>query len=342
MPKPKYERILIIRLSAMGDVALSIPVIRSFRNQFPEIEIAVLTRKNFNPLFNQLVNITLINPDFDNKHKGMIGLYRLFTHIRKTFNPEYIIDIHNVLRTKVLRTLFSSIGIKSSKIDKGRNEKRRLIRQNNKILKPLMHTTLRYAYCFQRPGVEFRFEFDDKLPIEVEIEKNAYNKRIGIAAFAKHPQKQYPLDLMKEVIAELISKGYHIYIFGGGMKEKEIAENMEKEFSSLTSMIGKHTFEEELVEIKKMNVMIVGDSANMHLAALMNTKIISIWGATHPYAGFTPYINPKLSTIVQNAELDCRPCSVYGNKPCYKHTMECMYSITPASIVQACEELIVK
>jgi len=336
MTHKKHKRLLVIRLSAMGDVALSVPVIESFLEQFPDIEMAMLTRKAFNPFFKDIHNLKIINPSFDKNHKGLFGIYKLSKSIKKEFNPDFVIDIHDVLRTKLLRFFFKTFGVKSTKIDKGRKEKRELVRYENKVLKKLKHTAQRYADCFRNAGFVFNFP-DPENSILNEIDNSLPKlKNIGIAPFAKHLQKQYPFDLMKQVIAGLVQNGRQVYIFGGGSNEKEIAERLEIEFPGVISLIGKYSLEEEMEKVSQMDIMITGDSANMHIAALMNTKIVSVWGATHPFAGFTPYAPGHKITYIQNNNLNCRPCSVFGNKPCFKGTLECLHSISPEMIIDAC------
>ncbi len=87
-----------------------------------------------------------------------------------------------------------------------------------------------------------------------------------------------------------------------------------------------------------LDVMISMDSANMHLASLTGTPVVSIWGATHPYAGFVGWAQ-KPSNILQ-VDLPCRPCSIYGNKPCARGDMECMHRISPESVVAKVEEVL--
>jgi ADP-heptose:LPS heptosyltransferase len=320
----------------MGDVAMSVPVINSFREQYPEVELALLTRKTFNPFFKDTPNLKIINPDFNKQHKGLFGIYKLSKSIKKDFDPNCVIDLHDVLRTKLLRFFFKTSGTKSTKIDKGRKQKRELVRYDNKILKPLKHSTQRYADCFRNAGFEFNFPDPENCILKKDDNPILKIRNIGIAPFAKHLQKQYPLYLLKQVIGGLIQNGRQVYIFGGGNNEKEIAERLVTEFPGLISLIGKYTLEEEMEKVSQMDIMLTGDSANMHIAALMNTKIVSVWGATHPYAGFTPYATANKITYIQNNNLDCRPCSVFGNKPCFKGTLECMHSISPEIIIEAC------
>ena len=95
---------------------------------------------------------------------------------------------------------------------------------------------------------------------------------------------------------------------------------------------------EELSLIYQLDVMISMDSANMHLASLVNTPVVSIWGATHPYAGFMGW-NQRIDNAVQ-IDLPCRPCSIYGKKPCYRNDFACMNQITPETIVEKVNHII--
>ena len=87
-----------------------------------------------------------------------------------------------------------------------------------------------------------------------------------------------------------------------------------------------------------LQVMISMDSANMHLASLVNTPVVSIWGATHPYAGFMGW-NQRYENAAQ-VELDCRPCSIYGNKPCLRGDYACLKNISPEQIISKVESLL--
>ncbi|MCF6367120.1 MAG: glycosyltransferase family 9 protein, partial [Bacteroidales bacterium] len=248
----------------------------------------------------------------------------------------------NEIRSKVLSFFFKLDSIKTHKIDKEKKEKKQLINRNKKVLKQLKHTTQRYVETFLKADIKIELNntnSQNKFEINPEIEHLFQNssKKIGIAPFAMHLQKQYPIEKMTEVIYLLEKKGYEIFIFGGGNNEKRTAEKIGKKSNNVHSLIGKFSLEDEIVIISKLNLMLTMDSANMHIAALTGIKIISVWGATHPFAGFTPFVPVEKSYIIQNETLSCRPCSVYGNKKCFKETLECLNSILPEEIVQICE-----
>jgi len=336
--------ILVIRLSAMGDVAMSVYVLKALSEQYPRHKIFMITNKFFNPFFDDIPNITLINPDLKGKHNGIFGLYRLFKEIKKDIKPGYFIDIHDILRTKILRFFFRLSGTKTVKINKSRKEKKQLTRNKNKILKPLKHTVERYTDTFSAAGISLKVSTYSILKKDIsDSEISNFLKgnktKIGIAPFAKHPQKQYPIKKTEELITKLSNRGYKIFLFGGGSEEKKIAEIIAEKHQNTISLIGKLSLSEEMQIINNLDIMITPDSGNMHIAALTSVKIISIWGATHPFAGFTPYTNSENSVIIQNEKLTCRPCSVFGNKPCYKQSSECLNSIEVDEIISAITKL---
>jgi ADP-heptose:LPS heptosyltransferase len=96
---------------------------------------------------------------------------------------------------------------------------------------------------------------------------------------------------------------------------------------------------QELILMSHLNVMLSMDSANMHLASLTDTPVVSIWGATHPYAGFLGWNQPQ-ENILQVDDLDCRPCSIYGQKPCLRGDYACMNQITPDQVVRRISDII--
>jgi len=325
----------------MGDVALTVPVIKAMSMKYSDAEIFILTNKLFNPFFKEIQNLRFTNPELKGKHKGILGLFKLFKEIKKN-NFDVVIDLHDVIRSTFLRTLFKLSGVKTFKIDKGRKEKKLLIKKDSKKLRQLKHSSERYKDVFAKAGFNFELNKDFKvarkeLPNNFAFKNSSEIKKIGIAPFAKHEQKQYPFEKVQELISLLSEKNHEIFIFGGGKKEKDLSEKLENEFKNVSSIIGKYKLEEEIAIISNLDLMISMDSSNMHIAALTGIKIISIWGATHPFAGFTPFISDDKSFIVQNENLQCRPCSVYGNKGCYKGTLEC-FDISANEVFNVCEK----
>ena len=326
MPK-KPKHILVIRLSAMGDVAMSVPVIRAFVEQNPKVKITVLTRPFFAPFFADIKNTSVFTAHFNAEHKGVNGLYKLSKQLKK-LNIDAVADLHNVLRTRILKMFLVSKPF--IQIDKGRAEKKALV--TGKEFKQLKTTHQRYADVFKKLG----FKVSIKNPIFPEREKlndsitnlfqNSTKKLIGIAPFAQYQSKEYPLELMEKVISELSkSNKYTILLFGGGKKEIKILEGIEEQYENVINVAGKLSFKDELKLISNLKLMVSMDSGNAHIAAMYGIQVITVWGVTHPYAGFYPFNQNKDNALLSDREKYPKiPTSVYGNKypKDYDHAME--------------------
>ena len=310
-----------MRLSAMGDVAMTVPVLRVFVSQNPEIKITVISRPFFKPLFETIPNITFFAFDEKKRHKGFFGLVRLFQDL-KALHIDAFADLHNVLRSKVVRTLFALSGKKIAFVDKGRAEKAALTRSENKIFKPLTSMFERHTKVFEELGFTVDLSnpiFPKKAVLDEEINiliGENQKKLIGIAPFAQYNSKVYPLDLMQEVIDKLAgNKNHKILLFGGGKKEIEMLDSLSNDKENVINIAGKINFKQELQLISNLDVMLSMDSANAHLAAMFGVKVITLWGATHPFAGFLPFNQPFENALTADRNLFPKlPTSVYGNK----------------------------
>lgn len=314
-----------------------VPVIRCLIEQNKDIKITVLSKAWLKPIFDKEFvghNIHFHIADVTKKHKGFLGLFKLSKELKK-LNITHIADTHNVLRSKVLR--FFLFGIKSAKIDKGRKEKKALTRIENKVFKQLKTTHQRYADVFAKLGFKTDL-LQHKFPPKpnrnkldfIQIDED-YKKWIGIAPFAQYDSKMYPLELMEKVIEEL-NKTNRVFLFGGGKKEEKILSKIASKYNCTQSLVGKLNLKQELQFIANLDCMIAMDSGNAHFAAMFGVKTISVWGGTHPFAGFAPFMQQENCILPNLEKYPNLPCSIYGNKICegYKKVM---YSIEPQSII---------
>ena len=324
------KKILVIRFSAMGDVALSAPVISSVLEQHPTLEIVFLSRKLFKPFFEEHDRLTFVGADLNGKHKGLLGLKKLHTELIKTHKFDAVVDLHDVLRTKILRFYFKTRGIRCHSINKGRREKKDLI--NGSIpFKKLKHTTQRYLDVFEKANVISTLNNGPWVSPVVSDSTNALlnknncqiksNSWIGIAPFAAHSSKEWPIEKMKHVISQLISTGKTVFLFGGGQNEIKKLETIKKEFPKSILVAGQLKLDEELGLISRLDLMVAMDSSNMHLAAIVGTQVVSIWGATHHYLGFGPLNNEHNIMEISKEKLPCRPCSIFGKIKSKKHEL---------------------
>ncbi len=342
----KIKHIAVFRLSAMGDVAMTVPVVRAFVNQYPLVKITVVSRPFFKPFFEGISNVSFFAFDEKQRHKGFFGLLRLFQDL-KGLQIDAFADLHNVLRSKVVRILFFLSGKKVAFVDKGRAEKAALTRAENKIFKPLTTMFERHVKVFEQLGFKVELShptFPEKAILDSEIfsligENN--QKLIGIAPFAQYDSKVYPLDLMQEVINELAEeKNHKILLFGGGKKEIELLDSLSKGKENIVVVAGKLKFQEELQLISNLDVMLSMDSGNAHIAALLGVKVITLWGATHPFAGFSPFNQPLENALVSDRNLFPKlPTSVYGNKKVEGYE-EAMRTISQEQVVSKIKSLL--
>jgi ADP-heptose:LPS heptosyltransferase len=338
------SKILIIRFSALGDVAMTIPVIYSLAKAYPMHEITVLSREPFGSLFNHLpANVRFVGVDLKVKYQGIKGLGTLYKEL-KAEKYDFVADFHSVLRSHYLLLRFKLNGVTTASIDKGRGEKKKLTQKKNKVFAPLKSSFTRYYDVLEKLGFKFDLSFKsivdkkqgDLQEITSYTGEKSTEKWLGIAPFAKHKGKIYPLELQEKVIEHFANeKRVRVFIFGGGKSEKDIINNWTNKYPAIVSMVGKLNMSQELILMSQLDVMYSMDSANMHLASLVNTPVVSLWGATHPHAGFMGW-NQSPDNALQ-VDLSCRPCSIYGQKTCYRGDYACLYQITPEQIIHRIE-----
>ena len=336
--------VLVIRLSAMGDVAMTVPVIYEVLEQNPNLEITVLSRPNFSCLFQFSNRLHFKAIDANGKHKGIFGLRKLFNEITQENNLTAVADLHNVLRSQIIGKFFSLAGVKTVKVDKGRKGKKALIQKENKQLVRQKHMALRYAEVFEKLNLKIDFKgYRLKKYLDFKNTPLKANKiNIGFAPFAQHLGKAYPLEKMKEVIAN-ISKNpdVNIYLFGGGKEESDLLQDIENSHGNIFSTAKDFTLPQQLAQMQKLQLMVSMDSANMHFASLLGVRVVSVWGATHIFAGFMGIgQSAKDAVEISSNKLNCRPCSVFGNKPCFREDYACMNEIKPMEIFDKIEEVL--
>ncbi len=340
------EHLLLIRFSAMGDVAMLAPVVRILTQTYPQLKVTILTREFFTPIFKDISGVSVFPADLKGKHKGIFGLRRLASEL-KNLGITSVGDMHNVLRSNLLRTFFLFFGINFRQINKGRAEKKALTATKNKVFQPLKSTHQRYADVLSELGYPVdlsKLSFPEKSALSPGVNKITGEKTdawIGIAPFAAHQAKAYPMELLTKVLHKLsLSPDLSIFLFGGGPDETEKLQFLASGFENIFSLAGKLKFEEELEVISNLDLMVSMDSGNAHLAAMYGVKVLTIWGVTHPYAGFGAYNQPKDHHLIPDRnKYPAIPTSVYGNKfpKGYEKAIE---TITPDKVVAKIRSMI--
>lgn len=338
--KGAAKTVLITRFSAVGDIAMTIPLLYSLSESYPEHRFIFVSRERFGQFFiDKPENLDFIGINLDN-YKGIRGLYRLYRKLSAQ-KPDMFADLHDVLRTKILRTYFRLFGgVKVKSIDKGRKEKRELTKESNSQKRQLKSTFERYRDVFTRLGLPFKPQFvslfkegkGDIGEFYTTLPHKGDDRWVGIAPFARHKGKIYPLEKMEKVV-EILSgmEKMKLLFFGNGPEEEKIINNWCSKYPNTVSFIGKSNFNGELRLISHLDAMVCMDSANMHMASLAGVPAISIWGATSPLAGFLGWQQRREDCI--ELPLECRPCSIFGNKPCRFGDYRCM-DIAPQIVAE--------
>jgi ADP-heptose:LPS heptosyltransferase len=317
---------------------MTVPVIKNVLHQHPHVTVTVVSAAFHAPLFAGIDRLYFFAADLKGRHKDVGGLFRLYRELKDLRKIDAVADLHHVLRTRILRFFFALNGTRWAAQDKGRAEKKALTRSEHKVLQPLTSTFQRYADVFTALGLPVTLNTDEGIkekgpvpPLLLAAKKEG-KKLIGIAPFAQYSRKTYPAEKMKEVLRLLAQHPQiHIYLLGGKQDAPQLQQWAE-EGDAIRVVAGTMRFADELPFIAHLDVVVSMDSANMHLASLFGVPVVSIWGATHPYAGFYGWGQPA-DNAVQIA-LDCRPCSVFGNKPGPRTDLACMQGIAPFAVYE--------
>jgi ADP-heptose:LPS heptosyltransferase len=326
------QHLLIFRFSALGDILMSVPVIDALARQYPELQITVVSRPYVGPVMRMLPqNVSFFGVNLKN-YKGISGIHKLYKEL-KTLQPSAIADFHNVLRTILLRVFFKLGGIKTAYLNKDRLQRKRFIKAE---VKTQQRTSFEgYQQVLAELGFPVNIDWHQRFSLfGTDTKENA----IGVAPFAAHRGKIYPLDQLEKVVAEL-SKQVHVYLFGAGAEEKALMEQWEKKYDNVESVVGRLAdMGEELRLMSRLRLVLSMDSGNMHLASLAGVPVVSIWGATHPLGGFLGWGQP-MENVIQE-DLPCRPCSIYGNKPCCYGDYRCLTGISPERVIEAVKRVL--
>ncbi len=346
MIRKEGKNLLIIRMSALGDVAMTIPAIYSLAHQYPHYNVMVMTQPILGGLFvNAPDNVRLITVN-KRDYRGILGLCRLVRRLGKEDIDE-VADFHNVLYSWFIDAYFLFHGKAVSVLKKHRFNRIPLLRRRSKVRTNQRSYTLRYFDVLKKLGLSvvpnFYSLFKDApapaLPVEFQLKGD--RRWVGVAPFARYYNKTYPLELMRETIGLLTDRDdYTVFLFGGGEKEKTILDLWSKENRSAISVAGRLSLEQELSLMSQLDVMVSMDSANMHMASLVDTPVISLWGGTSPHCGFMGWRQDRENAIV--TEIACQPCTISGSDFCPLHNFACMYAVTPEYIVRKVEQSIAK
>lgn len=329
---PKEARILFIRFSAMGDVAMCLPVIKAFQNKHPSHRISILTKEVFCPLFSELSNVQLIGLQKEE------GTFSLLQRILKLQSFDLVMDLHSSLRSRIICSTLALKGAKTHKIDKRKSAKKKFLKTTNSLLKPITSQVQAYVNVIQH----FGFDLSTKDLSTIKKEKKSTNKiYIGVAPFAAHSSKTYPEDLMRALIERLCTTNPNIEVilFGAPGNQQQLLKEWCGNSIQLKTNSGM-CLKNELNVMSQLDLMISMDSANGHMAVNYNVPVITIWGSTHPFSGYQPLFQPLQNSFLPDYQMYPKlPSSIFGEREIRGYE-DAMRSINQESIILRIKEIL--
>lgn len=347
----KTEHILIIRFSPLSDVVMTAPVVKALATQYPDIRVTMLSCEEARPLFSRMPqNVSFMSADLRNEYNGVKGLNALYRRLTaKNFTA--IADFHSILKSEYLRLRFNIDRFRVAHVDKHRSMRRQLTARSNKKMEPMPPVYRNYAAVLARLG--YPVDLDkcpsniyegietEPLPQEINATKRDGDVWIGIAPFGNFKGKTYPLNRMEQAMLILQRSHPNVKAFLFAEKDEDKAV--------LNVWCGKHShcmnapaledgLHSVLALMSRLDVMITMDNLFMHLASVVATPVVSVWGATHPYGGHTGWRQPEEGFV--RANLTCRPCSIHGRKDCIIGGYPCMGGISPEDIAAKAERML--
>lgn len=320
------RHIVIIRFSAISDVAVAAPLVRAYATANPEISFTMVSDSFLRPLFENIPNLNFLPEDFDEENYSIHASIKI-AHDILSLKPTDVVDLQHSKLTKIIRNCLTLKGIPVSAVRHEEFERKKL--QSHKAeMSPVISL---YEDALAEAGL-INLHLSRKTPEKKVFGKYMF-RRIGIAPFAKYPGKSWPIKYMEEVVAALgDDPNSKVYLFGNKTKEAAILQGWQDKYEGCESIAGKYTLSEELELMRSLDLMVTMDSANMHFASFVNTPVISIWGATDAKAGFYGWGQDPENAVC--SEIACRPCSLYGDAKCERLDYACLARVTPAMVLE--------
>ena len=333
----QFRNVLVMRLSVLGNVAMTIPVLYPVCKANPDTRFIMLTKKWPASMFHDRpANLKVVDFDVKENHRGLFGLLKLAAQLYKLYDIDAVADLHNVSGTWIIDAYLRARGAKIARLDREKPKRKALV--THKTKDPVTPIHERYRWVFRELGFEtpdnftHLYEGREMPQSSIVPQKEPGQRWIAISPFSSHRQKAYPLELMEQVIERLSNQeNYWIFLMGGGKSEKIALRPIARKYKHVISMAEvKHRFIDEYALLAKCDLMLTMESANMPLASLVDLQAMTVWGPTSPACGYLGY-NQVVEDDIQ-LDMDCRPCSITGDKPCKYGDFRCLKNIKPEDI----------
>ena len=319
-------KFLIIRFSSIGDIVLTSPIVRLIKLKFPDCELHFLTKKKFSFLLEHNPNIDKVI-EFDDSLKPILESI-------KDNKYDYLIDLHNNLRTRRIK---NALSIPDFTIDKLNFKKWLLVNLKIDNL-PKTHIVERYIDTLSvfdikndNQPLDFFIPEKDNYKVVNETKAEFTQPFIAFVLGATYYTKQIPIDLA----VDIMNKTGLAFVLLGGKEDIKKSEEIEKRLTvPFINLCGKINLNQSASIIKQSKIVVSSDTGLMHIASAYRKPIVSLWGNTVPEFGMSPYLPHKDSRIFEITNLKCRPCSKIGYNKCPKKHFNCMLQLDSEKVAE--------
>ncbi len=319
---------LIIRYSSLGDVILTTPVPKNIKAADKNHRVDFLTKPEYKKVY-------FNNPYVD----------RVFTGISRRVQYDYIIDLHNSLRSNIIKYFFK--GNQRITYDKASVARRTYLHTGRRSEKLDMKVVDRYLEPLEMIEIPKKYNNPEIYLTDEEKHKvnqltSGYEKYIAIVPGAKWPTKEWITEYYSKLIIKIIRDTNFKVIILGTLNQDKLIEQIISGTGLLKKYVknlaGKTDFRMLAGVIEQSRILVTTDSAPLHLGCALDTDTIAFFGPTVKEFGFQPKNSKKI--VVMEKNMDCRPCSLHGSKKCKYKDHACMRRIEPHTVMKKIKKIL--
>jgi ADP-heptose:LPS heptosyltransferase len=311
----KKTKFLIIRLSSIGDIVLTSPLIRCLKEQVENSEIHFVTKSKYGELL--LANPYINKIHFLNRH-----IDKLLQELKHE-NPDYIIDLHRNFRSYRIKQYLHVPAYSFNKLNILKWLRVRLhidLLPNQHVVDRYFQTLKNFDVIADAKGLEYFIPEGQSFDFS-QLPESYHNGYVAFIIGGTYLTKRLPVDKVIEICNNI---DLPVILIGGKQEVPDSLLICHTGGNHILNLTGMTTVNESASLVQKARVVLTNDTGMMHIAAAFNKKILSFWGNTIPKLGMAPYKPHPSSRILEVEGLPCRPCSKLGYQKCPKHHFRCM------------------
>lgn len=344
------HKTVVLRLSSIGDIILTSPLLRVFRHAVgKDARVDFVVRKEYAELVQSCHHLSIVH-EYDIS-TGYKGLQILAQQLREE-KYDLVIDLHDSIRTKLLRAACNAndtVVMDKRKFERWLlvNLKRNAYTDQLTVAERYIETVEKYGILNDGKGLEIFIPDSTLFDVSGKMAKlrlNQFEKVIGICPGSKHFTKRWQKEKFAEIAVRAAQEFHAKVLLFGGKDEKEdcdfVKQEVERRVSeqAVASFAGDFSLLESAAALEFCDVVVTNDSGLMHLAAAKQRKIVALFGSTVKDFGFAPY--GTVAAVIENTSLDCRPCTHIGRKDCPNGHFKCMLDISSETVYAAVKQML--